>query len=57
MIEAKGEPISQHLRDKANRARLSIESYYAQTALQSAERDLRSKKLEVQLADKGLFVS
>ena len=54
MLESNGQ-ISQFVRDKAHRTRLSIESYYAQTALQCAERELRAKKLEVQMADKGLF--
>ncbi|KAI6215403.1 hypothetical protein M3Y94_00381600 [Aphelenchoides besseyi] len=56
MLEANGQ-ISQYVRDKAHRARLSIESYYAQTALQCAERDLRAKKLEVQMVEKGLSES
>jgi serine/threonine kinase 38 len=47
--------LSQYVKDKAHRARLSIESYYAQSALQCAERDARSKKLEVQMAEKGVF--
>ncbi|KAI6201754.1 Non-specific serine/threonine protein kinase [Aphelenchoides besseyi] len=51
MLEANGQ-ISQYVRDKAHRARLSIESYYAQTALQCAERDLRAKKIEVQMVEK-----
>lgn len=52
MVES-NDQISQYVRDKAHRARLSIESYYAQSALQCAERDTRAKKLEVQMAEKG----
>ncbi|KAI1716182.1 protein kinase domain-containing protein [Ditylenchus destructor] len=46
--------ISQYMRDKANRARLSIESYYAQAMVQCAERDHRYSKLEKQMEDEGL---
>uniref|UniRef100_A0A914C6Z0 non-specific serine/threonine protein kinase n=1 Tax=Acrobeloides nanus TaxID=290746 RepID=A0A914C6Z0_9BILA len=46
--------ISQYVRDKANRTRLSIESYYAQTLVQCAERDNRAKKLEKQMQEEGL---
>ncbi|KAI6177258.1 hypothetical protein M3Y97_00887400 [Aphelenchoides bicaudatus] len=53
MVESNAQ-ISQYVRDKAHRARLSVESYYAQSALQCAERDARAKKLEMQLVDKGL---
>jgi hypothetical protein len=45
--------ISQYVRDKANRTRLSIESYYAQTLVQCAERDNRAKKLEKQMQEEG----
>lgn len=43
--------ISQYIRDKANRTRLAIESYYAQTMLQCADRDNRAARLEKQIAD------
>jgi hypothetical protein len=55
MVESNGQ-ISQYVRDKAHRARLSIESYYAQSALQCAERDARAKKLEMQMAEKGKHI-
>jgi serine/threonine kinase 38 len=42
--------ISQYIRDKANRTRLAIESYYAQTMLQCADRDNRAARLEKQIA-------
>lgn len=41
--------ISQYIRDKANRTRLAIESYYAQTMLQCADRDNRAARLEKQI--------
>uniref|UniRef100_A0AC34RJ78 Serine/threonine protein kinase n=1 Tax=Panagrolaimus sp. JU765 TaxID=591449 RepID=A0AC34RJ78_9BILA len=43
--------ISQYIRDKANRTRLAIESYYAQTMLQCADRDNRAARLEKRIAD------
>jgi len=46
--------ISQYAREKANRARLSIENYYAQAMAQLAERDRRMQKMEKQMADEGL---
>uniref|UniRef100_A0A914GUL7 non-specific serine/threonine protein kinase n=1 Tax=Globodera rostochiensis TaxID=31243 RepID=A0A914GUL7_GLORO len=46
--------VSQYIRDKANRTRLSIESYYAQAMVQLAEREQRAEKLEKQMADEGL---
>lgn len=49
--------VPQYIRDKAHRARLSIESYYAQSALQCAERESRVKRLEVQLAEKGISLT
>lgn len=52
MVESNPQ-ISQFVRDKAHRARLSLESYYAKSALECAERDGRAKKLEVQMTDKG----
>jgi len=53
MVESNGQ-ISQYVRDKANRTRLSIESYYAQSAIQNVDRENRSKKLESQMAEKNL---
>uniref|UniRef100_A0A7E4VHI6 non-specific serine/threonine protein kinase n=1 Tax=Panagrellus redivivus TaxID=6233 RepID=A0A7E4VHI6_PANRE len=43
--------ISQYVRDKANRSRLAVESYYAQTMLQCADRDNRAARLEKQMGD------
>ena len=45
--------ISQYIRDKANRTRLSIESYYAQAMAQLAERDQRAENLERQMDNEG----
>lgn len=45
--------ISQYIRDKANRTRLSIESYYAQTMVQLTEREQRAEKLEQQMENEG----
>uniref|UniRef100_A0A1I7WLD8 Transposase n=1 Tax=Heterorhabditis bacteriophora TaxID=37862 RepID=A0A1I7WLD8_HETBA len=50
----KGE-ISQFMRDKANRTRIAIESFYAQTVTQTVERDARAKKLEEKMAAEGIF--
>ncbi|KAH7664905.1 Protein kinase domain containing protein [Aphelenchoides avenae] len=50
---AQNAPISQYTRDKANRCRLSIESYYAQAMLQCADRDQRLMKLEQRMAQEG----
>lgn len=47
--------LSQYVRDKANRARLSIESYYAQTMAQYAEREERLQKLEKKMQECGIF--
>lgn len=46
--------MSQYIRDKANRTRLAIESYYAQTLQQMNEREQRAEKLEQQMAAEGL---
>lgn len=56
MSKSSGEPlqITQYTRDKANRARLSIENYYAQAMVQLAERERRTQKMEQQMADEGL---
>lgn len=45
--------ISQYMRDKANRTRLAIESYYAQSVVQLTEREQRAEKLEKQLLEEG----
>lgn len=45
--------ISQYVRDKANRARLSIESYYAQSLAHFNEREERLNKLEKKMAENG----
>ncbi|KAK0397215.1 hypothetical protein QR680_002037 [Steinernema hermaphroditum] len=46
--------ISQYTRDRANRTRLSLESFYAQMMVLCDERDNRWKKLEQQMSDQGL---
>jgi hypothetical protein len=48
--------ISQYIRDKANRTRLSIESYYAQAMVQLNEREQRAEKLEQQMSNEGYFI-
>lgn len=45
--------ISQYIRDKANRTRLSIESYYAQAIAQLSEREQRAENLEQHLNNEG----
>ncbi|KAF7634475.1 hypothetical protein Mgra_00006144 [Meloidogyne graminicola] len=46
--------ISQYIRDKANRTRLAIGSFYAQTIVQLTERDQKTEKFEQQMAKDGL---
>lgn len=46
--------ISQYTKDKANRTRLAIESYYAQAILYQAEREQRFEKLERDMINEGL---
>lgn len=48
-----GAPLSQHTRDKANKTRFALESYYSQFLAQHAERELRNKKLEEVMAAEG----
>ncbi|PAV81211.1 hypothetical protein WR25_14563 isoform H [Diploscapter pachys] len=46
--------ITQFMRDKANRSRIAIESYYANSVRQCVERENRAKKLEEEITAKGL---
>lgn len=46
--------ISQYIRDKANRTRLAIGSFYAQTIVQLTERDQKTEKFEQQMAKDGI---
>ncbi|KRY58485.1 Serine/threonine-protein kinase 38, partial [Trichinella britovi] len=47
-------PLSQYTKEKANRTRLILETYYSNLAMQKAERDLRFKKLEKLMEDENL---
>ena len=47
--------ISQYTKDKANRTRLAIESYYAQAILYQAEREQRFEKLERDMINEGII--
>lgn len=47
--------VSQYMRDKANRTRLAIESYYAQAITQFNEREERVNKLVKQLVELSEF--
>uniref|UniRef100_A0A914X1Z7 non-specific serine/threonine protein kinase n=1 Tax=Plectus sambesii TaxID=2011161 RepID=A0A914X1Z7_9BILA len=49
-----GVVLSQHTRDKANKTRFALESYYSQCLLQHSERENRNKKLEEVMAAEGL---
>ncbi|CAK5043369.1 unnamed protein product [Meloidogyne enterolobii] len=46
--------ISQYIRDKANRTRIAIESFYAQTIVQLTERDQKTEKFEQKMTKDGL---
>jgi len=47
--------ISQYIRDKANRTRIAIESFYAQTIVQLTERDQKTEKFEQKMTKDGKF--
>lgn len=47
--------VSQYMRDKANRTRLAIESYYGQAITQFNEREERFNKLEKQLTESSKY--
>jgi serine/threonine kinase 38 len=46
--------VSQYTKDKANKTRLALESYYSQIINQHNERECRFKKLEERMIDEGI---
>lgn len=45
--------VSQYTLERANRTRLAIENFYAQSLLQCQEREKRQQKLEEKIAAEG----